>query len=255
VIATLAVHSVDRALTAGLAGVPVAFLVGMVSFFTPCILPLVPGYLSYISGLSGEALESGQDKRRVLAATLLFVLGFSVVFTLLGATATAVGLFFRNNQAWFGRVAGALIVLMGIFFLIPGAFRFLERERRPFLQKVPGGLAGAFPLGLAFAIGWTPCVGPGLGTILTLAATNGSAFQGAVLLFFFSLGFGVWFVLGGLAFRRGAAAIRWLRRRQAVLQMIGGVLLVGIGVLLLTNQWLRVIAPLRRWAGTTAAPI
>lgn len=254
-ISVLAVHSVDRALTAGLAGVPVAFLVGMVSFFTPCILPLVPGYLSYMSGLSGEALESGQDRRRVLAATLLFVLGFSIVFTLLGATASSVGLFFRNNQVWFGRIAGGLVILMGVFFLVPGALRFMERERRPFLQRVPGGLAGAFPLGLAFAIGWSPCVGPGLGTILTLAATDSSAWQGAILLFFFSLGFGVWFVLGGLAFRRAASAVQWLRRRQAVLQMVGGVLLIGIGVLLATNQWLRVIAPLRRWAGSTAAPI
>src|SRR5260221_11077786 len=122
-------------------------------------------------------------------------------------------------------------------------------------SKVPSGFAGAFPLGVAFAVGWTPCVGPGLGTILTLAATEGNAWRGAILLFAFSLGFGVWFVLGGLAFRRATATLSWLRRRQGVLEVVGGPLLIVIGILLVTNQWLKIIAPLRRWAGSTGAPI
>lgn len=253
----VAAQSVDRALSAGLlGGVPVAFLVGMISFFTPCILPLVPGYLSYMSGLSGEELEAGAGRRRVLGGTLLFVLGFAVVFTLLGATASALGVYLNRNQLWIGRIGGAIVIAMGLSFLIPGLFGFLERERRPVvLSRVPTGVAGAFPLGLAFAVGWTPCVGPGLATIINLAATESSALQGAILLFAFSLGFGVWFVLGGLAFRRSMSAIGWLRKRQGALQVVGGVFLIGIGVLLVTDQWSNVISPLRRWANRIPAPI
>jgi cytochrome c-type biogenesis protein len=253
--AVVAAKAVDRALTAGAAGAPVAFLVGMVSFFTPCILPLVPGYLSYMSGLSGETLERGEDRRRVLGATLLFVLGFAIVFTLLGVTASALGVYLNRNQRWIGRIGGAIVIVMGVSFLLPGVFRFMERERRPFLANAPSGVAGAFPLGLAFAIGWTPCVGPGLATILNLAATESSAWHGGVLLFFFSLGFGVWFVLGGLAFRRSMRAIGWLRKRQGVLQLVGGAFLIGIGVLLVTDQWNTVLSPLRRLVNRIPAPI
>lgn len=250
-----AAPAVDQALSAGPAGIPVAFLVGMASFFTPCILPLVPGYLSFMSGLSGETLEAGRGRRSVLLATGLFVLGFAVVFTMLGATASALGSFVYDNITWFNRIAGVIVIVMGIAFLLPGAIRVLETERRPLLARVHSGTAGAFPLGVAFAVGWTPCVGPGLGTILTLAAAERSVSRGAILLFSFSLGFGVWFVLGGLAFRRATNALGWLRRRQRVLQVVGGGLLLGIGVLLVTDKWLEVMAPLRRLIVNYAPPI
>lgn len=251
----LAAPAVDRALTAGAAGVPVAFMVGMVSFFTPCVLPLVPGYLSFVSGLSGESLEAGVGRRRVLLGTTLFVLGFATVFTALGATASALAGFLYDNITWFNRVAGVIVIVMGLSFLIPGALKFLEREHRPLLGKLnKSGIAGAFPLGFAFAVGWTPCVGPGLGTILTLAG-GGSVGQGAILLFSFSLGFGMWFVLGGLAFRRATTALGWLRRRQRILQTVGGAFLLTIGVLLVTDKWLEVMAPVRRWLGNFSAPI
>jgi len=254
-IVLLAAKSVDAALTAGVAGIPVAFLVGMVSFFTPCILPLVPGYLSYMSGLSGEALESAQGRRRVLSATLLFVLGFATVFTALGIGATAVGSFLLQNRVWFERIAGAIVIAMGLSFLLPGVMGFMEKEKRPFLSKAPSGLAGAFPLGLAFAVGWTPCVGPGLGTILTLAAAEKSPGMGAALLFSFSLGFGVWFIIAGLAIRRATRALKWFQRRANVLRVVGGTFLLTIGVLLITNQWLKIIAPLRRLVVNYTAPI
>jgi cytochrome c-type biogenesis protein len=132
---------------------------------------------------------------------------------------------------------------------------FLEKERRPFLSKVRPGVAGAYPLGLAFAAGWTPCVGPGLGVMITLGATQGSVGRAALLLFFFSLGFGVWFLLAGLGLRRALTASTWLRARLRVLQATGGVLMVAIGVLLVTDQWANVIAPIERLVNRFAPPI
>ena len=251
----------------------------MISFFTPCILPLVPGYLSYMSGVSGEELEEGGARRRVLAATLLFVLGFAIVFSALGATASAVGGFLLDRFSVVNRVAGAFVIAMGIAFLLTVfARRLVEATRSPSrataalarvglrVAQVVGrerglharpnaGLVGALPLGAAFAVGWTPCVGPGLGTILTLAGTQGSAGRGALLLFSFSLGFGVWFVLGGLAFRRATRAIALVRGHVTALTLVGGVFLLTIGVLLVTNQWARLIAPLRRMARNFTSPI
>lgn len=255
----------------GPAGIPLAFVLGMVGFFTPCILPLIPGYLSYMSGLSGEELEGGGERRRVLAATLLFVLGFAIVFTLLGASASALGSFVLRRKRTVDRIAGAIVVVMGLAFLSTLAVRAFTRwveGGKPVLSQVgsaglrfaqvfgrerslgvrPGrGVAGALPLGAAFAVGWIPCVGPSLGTILTLAATEGSAPRGAALLFSFSLGFGVWFVLGGLAFRRATIAFTAIRRHMAGLTAVGGVFLLTIGVLLLTDRWGRLMSPIQRF--------
>jgi len=265
---------------AGAAGIPVAFVIGIISFFTPCILPLLPGYLSYVSGVSGEELELGTQRKRVLAGTLLFTLGFAIMFSILGyAIASITGSlhFLLNKTA--DRVAGAFIVVMGLAFLSTLYVRTLQRwssasggarsvmgraglrvarvfgtERT--LEVRPGaGLAGALPLGAAFAIGWIPCVGPGLATIYTIAGTEGSGLRGAVLLFSFSLGFGIWFVIGGLAFRRAARALGFLRRHMRVLTAVGGLFLLTIGVLLLTNQWGAVMSPLRRWATRFVPPI
>lgn len=253
----------------GPAGIPVAFAVGLVSSFSPCVLPLLPGYLSYMSGVSGEDLRAGAGKRRVLGATLLFVLGFALVFTALGATASAVGTFLVRNLRTLNYFAGGLVVLMGLVFLSGLAVRrfqrwvergglaaavgriglrvasLFQREWRPGGQP-RSGIGGALPLGAAFAVGWTPCVGPGLATILTLSATEGSVVRGSALLFAFSLGLGIPFVLGGLAFRKALGASRWLRRHNAILMGIGGMLLLAIGVLLVTNQWEQILAPLRR---------
>jgi cytochrome c-type biogenesis protein len=262
----------------GVAGVPVAFFVGVVSFFTPCVLPLLPGYVSYVSGVSGEELEAGTSRRRVLAGTSLFVLGFALIFTALGATASALGGFLLDRFTVVERAAGVFVIVMGVAFLLTvwtrwllaakeagGArgriasvglvlARFVGRERGPHLRS-SAGIVGALPLGAAFAVTWTPCVGPGLATILTLAGSEGSAWRGAALLFSFSLGFGVWFVLGGLAFRRATRAVGAIRRHMSGLTLAGGVFMLAIGVLLVTGKWADIMAPVRRWLVRFTPPI
>jgi cytochrome c-type biogenesis protein len=271
-------EGVQRAIS-GATGIPVAFFVGMVSFFSPCILPLLPGYLSYVSGVSGEELEIGAKRSRVFAGTVLFTLGFAIVFTMLGfATGSLTGSFGFLLGTTAERVAGAIVIVMGLAFLSTLYVRTLQRwsdqggarsgvgraglamarvfgtERR--LEVRPAaGVAGAFPLGAAFAVGWIPCVGPGLGTILAIAGGGGSGPRGAGLLFSFSLGFGVWFVLGGLAFHRATRALAFLRRNVRVLTAIGGIFLLSIGILLVTNLWGDVMAPFRRWTNTFTPPV
>ena len=278
-IATLLAQSngVEDAI-AGAAGIPVAFVVGMVSFFTPCILPLLPGYLSYVSGVSGEELEAGARRSRVLVGTLLFVLGFALIFSTLGATASAIGGFFLDNFPLVERISGVFVIVMGIAFLLTISTRWLMTtgesggvlapvargglvvarvvgQERGMHGRPSAGVIGALPLGAAFAVTWTPCVGPGLATVLTIAGSEGSAARGALLLFSFSLGFGFWFVLGGLAFRRATRAVAAIRRRMTALTLVGGVFLVTIGVLLVTNQWGNLLAPIRRWLVRFTPPI
>jgi cytochrome c-type biogenesis protein len=250
--------ALDGAL-AGPAGVVVAFIVGTVSFFSPCVLPLLPGYLSFASGLNGEEMESARGRARVLAGTGLFVLGFAVVFSALGATAGWIGSRFvgpgAENYVWLTRIAGVIVLVMGLAFVVPGFVRFMEVERRPLMGRVKPGVGGAFPLGLAFAVGWTPCVGPGLGAILGLGGKAATATRGTILLFSFSLGFGLWFVLAGLALRRATVASVWLRAHARALQTSGGVFMLAIGVLLLTGTWESLFAPLQRLINTFAPPV
>ncbi len=248
-------HAIEKGtVLTGPVGFVVAFFVGMISFFSPCILPLLPGYLSYVSGLSGEEMEEAHGRRRVLAGTLLFVAGFATMFSLLGIAASAVGRFLNSNQVLFNRIAGGVVIAMGLAFAIPRLMPVLEREKRPFFQRVSPGLAGAYPLGLAFAFGWTPCVGPGLGVILTFAI-SGSVAHAVLLLAFFSLGFGVWFVLAAIGLRHALKASRWMRAHARTLQIAGGVLMIVIGILLVTNLWNSIIAPLRRWSNGFAPPV
>lgn len=278
VVAVLAARPGVEGAIAGAAGVPVAFLVGVVSFFTPCILPVLPGYLSYVSGVSGEELEAGTQRRRVLAGTVLFMLGFAAIFTALGATASVVGGFLLDRITIINRVAGAFVIVMGVAFLLTvwtkrlvaaqdagGArgrlasgglvlARIVGQERGLHMRS-SAGVLGAFPLGAAFGVTWVPCVGPGLATILTLAGSEGSALRGAILLFSFSLGFGVWFVIGGLAFRRATAAVAVIRRHLTALTFVGGLFLLTIGVLLVTNKWDAIMAPVRRWLVRFTPPI
>lgn len=276
--AELAQGAIERSV-AGPAGIPVAFVVGTVSFFSPCTLPVLPGYLSYLSGVSAKDLEEGGHRRRVLPATALFVLGFGVIFTALGASIGAISEALLDHLELAERVAGALVIAMGLIFLSGLAVRrlnamaqapgvtgtlgkggrrvvgFFMQERGPLTKPRRSGVGGAFPLGAALAVGWIPCVGPGLGAILGIAGTEGSAARGALLLFSFSLGFGVWFILGGLAFRKAVGATGALRRHLGVLTAIGGTLMISIGVLLVTNQWGRLLAPLRRLIVRFAPPI
>ena len=195
-----------------------AVVAGTVSITSPCCLPLMPGYLSYISGVSAK--EEG-DRRRVFGAALLFVLGFAIVFTALGATASALGGFLISRIPLFIKILGAFVIFMGLVTLGILRIPFLARERRIDLSKVRSGPAGAVPLGMAFAFGWTPCVGPVLGGILTAAAATQTVWKGTTLLFIYSLGLGLPFVLFALAYSRAGRTFRFLRRHGLAIERTG----------------------------------
>jgi cytochrome c-type biogenesis protein len=227
-----------------------AFVAGAVSFASPCVFPLVPGYLSFVTaGRAVDGADAADGRgRHPLAPILLFILGFATVFTLLGASASWIA----RLQGPVGRVVvGGFVVLMGVLMLAYALRRggmAVFAERRPFLQKVRPGTAGALPLGMAFAAGWTPCVGPVLGAILGLARTgSGDAARGAFLLFLYSMGLGVPFLLIGLGVERFMGAFGWVKRNYRWIAGVSGVLLVVLGVLIAANVWTRLIAPLQRF--------
>jgi cytochrome c-type biogenesis protein len=217
------------------AALPIAFAAGVVAFLSPCVLPLAPGYVSYITGLTGAELADVKGRRsQVLAGSLLFVLGFSVVFVSYGALFGGAGSLLLEYADVINRVLGVLVILMGLAFmgLIPG----LQREWR--LHRMPTwGVAGAPVLGLLFGLGWTPCIGPTLTAVQTLAFTEASALRGAVLSFVYCLGLGLPFVLLALAFSRMAKAIGWVRTHYVWVMRIGGGMLVLVGILLVTGLW------------------
>lgn len=214
--------------------IPVAVVAGLVSFFSPCVLPLLPGYLSYATGLSGADIASGDVRRgRMLAGALLFVLGFSVVFVGIGVLSTQVFQFFNTNARTFEVVLGLVAIVLGLVFM--GVTPWLQRDVR--VHKVPAvGLAAAPLLGFLFGLGWQPCIGPTLGVILTLTYDETSS-RGALLLAFYSLGLGIPFVLAALFWRRALGAFAVVRRHQQWVTRIGGVFLILIGVALLTGWW------------------
>jgi cytochrome c-type biogenesis protein len=219
-----------------LVAVPVAVLAGLVSFFSPCVIPLLPGYLSYTTGLSGADLADSDAKPhrgRMLAGSSLFVLGFSVVFVGLGVLSAGVSRWFFEYSRTFTVVLGLLAIVLGLVFA--GLVPLFQRDVR--VHRVPAvGLAAAPLLGFLFGLGWTPCIGPTLGVILSLAYGE-SVTRGGVLLAFYSLGLGVPFVLAALAWRRALGALAFVRRHQQWVTRAGGLMLVLVGVLLLTGWW------------------
>ncbi|HZC98913.1 MAG TPA: cytochrome c biogenesis protein CcdA [Actinomycetes bacterium] len=240
-----------------LVAMPVAAAAGFVSFASPCVLPLVPGYLSYVSGVSGQDLErGGRHLGRVLAGVALFVLGFSLVFVALGATLGALTSWLFSHHQVIMRTAGVIVIVMGLFLagvLKPG---FLYRERRLRTDRVPAGLGGALPLGMVFGFGWTPCIGPTLGAVLGLTAAGGGGLQrGALLLFVYSLGLGVPFLIAALGFRGAVGRFPALRRRFRLFELAGGGMLVAIGLLLVTGLWDGFLSHLRVWAGSVNLPL
>ena len=227
---------------------PLALLAGLVSFLSPCILPLVPGYLSYVTGLVGVDLATARGRGtrgRLLLGAALFVLGFTAVFVSFGALFGELGSLLRSSERLLTRVLGALTIGLGLAFI--GAFPWAQRQvkvtRRPAL-----GLAGAPMLGVLFGLGWTPCIGPTLGAVQTLAFTESSAARGAVLAAAYCLGLGLPFLLTALAYRRALGAFGVVRRHSAWVVRLGGAMLVGIGVLLLTGAWDDLTRQLQRWA-------
>ena len=233
-----------------LLAVPVALVAGLVSFFSPCVVPLLPGYLSYTTGLSGTDLASAR-RGRMLAGSLLFVLGFSFVFVSFGALFGQVGDWLWEYQREVTVTLGAMTILVGIAFL--GAVPWLQRDWR--IHRVPAvGLAAAPLLGVLFGLGWTPCIGPTLGAITSLAVNEGSAERGALLSFVYCLGLGLPFVVAALAYRRMLGAIGWVRRHQQWVTRLGGLMLIAVGVLLVTGWWDVLVGDLRNWffPGVTA---
>jgi cytochrome c-type biogenesis protein len=217
------------------AAVPIAFAAGIVAFLSPCVLPLAPGYVSYITGLTGAELADVKGKRgQVLAGSLLFVLGFSLVFVSYGALFGSAGAFLLEYADIINRVLGVVVIAMGLAFigLIPG----LQREYT--IHMAPKwGVAGATLLGIVFGIGWSPCIGPTLAAVQSLAFTEASALRGAILSFVYCLGLGLPFVLLALAFSRMAGAIGWVRRHYVWVMRIGGGMLILVGLLLVTGLW------------------
>lgn len=217
---------------------PIAFLAGIVSFLSPCVLPLVPGYISYMSGVSAASDGSPAAPRRAVVAAAVFVLGFTVVFVPLGATATLLGSLLNDYQDQLRIASGVFIIFLGLLFV--GAFRIPALQRDTRFQPRPGsGLWGSAVLGGAFAFGWSPCIGPVLGSVLTMAAGRGSeggVGEGAALLAVYSLGLGVPFLAAGLGVTRLGGVVAWLRRHSRKVSLVSGMLLVGMGVLFVTNQ-------------------
>ena len=224
-----------------------AVVAGFISFTSPCCLPLVPGYLSYVSALPVSDLGDREARRVSVRAALGFVAGFTVVFTALGVGATLLGSAFLRNQDTVVRAFGVVIIALGLATMGLLRIPVLQREKRVDLARVPRGPAWAFPMGMAFAAGWAPCIGPVLATILATAAVSGTALWGGVLMVLYSLGLGIPFVLLALGFTRAQRSLAWLRRHGRRIEVAGGALLVVVGVLFVTGRWQPLFRPLQRW--------
>jgi len=226
-----------------LLAVPVAILAGLVSFFSPCVVPLLPGYLSYVTGLAANDLESAK-RGRLLAGSLLFVFGFSVVFVTAGTFFGAIGMRLTEYQRPLSIVMGVVIIALGLAFI--GRLPFLQRDFR--IHKVPAvGLAVAPLLGILFGLGWTPCIGPTLGAVLTLSLGEADAGRGAFLAFAYCVGLGVPFVLAALGFGRFMHTVSWLRTRQRAISFVGGGMLIVVGLMLVTGTWDSLVFAMRGW--------
>ena len=222
-----------------------AFAAGVLSFISPCVLPLIPGYISFISGLTLEEMQgnapAAASRQHVLIASLAFVLGFSVVFVAAGASASAIGRFLLQQAPIIKRIAGAILIILGLHMMGVFRIRLLESEKRIHTQRKPAGPIGAFLVGVAFAFGWTPCIGPILGGILTIAASRESVGEGVQLLAIYSLGLGVPFLLTSVAINQFFAATRRIRKHYRLIELISGGLLIVVGLLIFFDQFTLIV--------------
>jgi cytochrome c-type biogenesis protein len=227
---------------------PVALLAGLVSFFSPCVVPLLPGYLSYATGLgAAEVVEGSPHRGRMLAGASLFVLGFAVVFVITGVVAGSAGRLLAEYRGVLTRVLGVLIILLGLIFA--GLLPIGQRDLR--LHRIPAvGVAAAPLIGVVFALGWTPCLSPTLGVVVNLGFNEGTALRGGLLGFVYALGLGIPFVIAGLAFTKMARAVAFLRERQQLIMRIGGISMIIVGLLLVTGTWNTLTGVLRQWASS-----
>ncbi|GGU64250.1 cytochrome C biogenesis protein CcdA [Streptomyces albospinus] len=235
-----------------LAAVPVALFAGLVSFFSPCVLPLVPGYMSYVTGVTGTDLAEAR-RGRMLAGASLFVLGFTAVFVSTGALFGFFGQNLQNYKDTISRVLGVLMILLGLAFA--GVLkRFGQRELR-FHKKPAMGLAGAPVIGMLFGVGWTPCLGPTLTAVNTLSLYQASAVRGALLTVAYCLGLGLPFIAVALAFRRVLGAFGWVKRHYVWVMRIGGGMMVALGILLVTGVWDSLMSELQSWTQSSTVGI
>jgi cytochrome c-type biogenesis protein len=234
-------------------GIPIALAAGLVSFLSPCVLPLVPGYLSTVIGVTPTDLKEGVGARRVLVPSLLFIASFSSIFILLGLSATVIGSTLNQHKQELEQIGGVLIILMGVVFLATPFVGMLNREWHPEGLLRLAGRGGPLVAGAAFAIAWTPCTSITLGAILTQAAISSSAAHGALLLAFYSLGLAIPFLLIALAFERMTLALGVVKRHFPVIIATGGAVMIVLGVLILTgeftmlNSWASKSLPLGKW--------
>jgi len=228
-------------------GIFAALAAGVVSFLSPCVLPLVPGYLSAVTGVSASELDEA-GWRRVLGPSLLFVASFSAIFILLGLTATGLGSTLQNHKELLTKISGALIIGMGVLFVASLFITRLNREWHVEALLERAGRGGPIVAGAAFAIAWTPCIGPTLGAILTAASLSDSAARGAFLLAVYSAGLAIPFILTALAFSRMTSAFAVVKRHYQAIVALGGVILIAMGILIWSGQLFQINLEIQRWA-------
>jgi cytochrome c-type biogenesis protein len=231
-----------------LAAIPVALLAGLISFVSPCVVPLVPGYLGYVSGMAGASATGGSVARasrpRLVLGVAMFVAGFATVFVVLGVAFASLGARVGGQLDTITRVLGVLVVVMGFVFL--GAVPFMQRERRVHVSP-KAGMWGAPLLGVVFGLGWTPCIGPTLAAVLTLSLSEATATRGVILAVVYSLGLGLPFLVLALWIERSRAILGWLRRHRLALMRTGGAVLVVLGLLLVTGLWGQMTTYMQQW--------
>ncbi|WP_331753710.1 MULTISPECIES: cytochrome c biogenesis protein CcdA [unclassified Streptomyces] len=230
---------------ATLVALPICVLAGLVSFFSPCVLPLVPGYLSYVTGITGADLATAR-RGRMAAGASLFVLGFTAVFVSGGALFGFFGFTLQEHRDTLTRILGVLMILMGAFFM--GLMPWLTQREFRFNRRPVSGIMGAPLLGALFGIGWTPCLGPTLSSVTILAASQASAGRGAILTVAYCLGLGLPFILAAVAFRKALSAFTWIKKRYEWVMRIGGVMMITTGLLLLTGIWDIMIQAMQGWS-------